>query len=256
MHQQPSSYHQQEIDLTELGPDSSRAEQSTGSPPRSETLGYFIAAARSTSPYVSPYARSIETEGELSTNPTLHSQSIPGPSTSPNPESNELSLTDFPGQASMSAYSSSSANSPIYDSPDSQKYRGTIGIMNNSTQISSVSISPQAQATQELISNTQSEKQQLIRSLQTHRVNTLIELRRIEKVFATLNSADITEPMTSAWVYYVNSNNLLSELRGLTKNYPFSSECLDEAKWQVIGDPASTRSWNFCWLILTKIQSE
>lgn len=99
-------------------------------------------------------------------------------------------------------------------------------------------------------------KEQLIRSLRTHRVNTLTELRRIEKLFASNTAADVTEAMTSAWAHYVNSNNLLSELRGMTKNYPFSSECLDEAKWQVIGDPASTRSWNYCWLILTKIKNE
>lgn len=102
----------------------------------------------------------------------------------------------------------------------------------------------------------QNEKAQLIRSLQTHKVNTLTELRRIEKIFASANATDTTEPMTNAWAHYVNSNNLLSELRALTKNYPFSSECLDEAKWQVIGDPASTRSWNYCWLVLTKIRKE
>lgn len=96
----------------------------------------------------------------------------------------------------------------------------------------------------------------MIRSLTTHKVNTLTELRRIEKIFASINSADVTEPMTSAWAYYVNSNNLLSELRALTKNYPFSSECLDEAKSQVISDPTSTRSWNYCWLVLTKIRKE
>ena len=62
--------------------------------------------------------------------------------------------------------------------------------------------------------------------------------------------------MTSAWAYYVNSNNLLSELRGITKNYPFSSECLDEAKWRVIADPESMRSWNYCWLVLVKIRDE
>lgn len=96
----------------------------------------------------------------------------------------------------------------------------------------------------------------MIRSLQTHKVNTLTELRRIEKTFASVTSADATEAMTDAWAHYVNSNNLLSELRALTKNYPFSSECLDEAKWQVISDPASTRSWNYCWLVLTKIRKE
>ena len=102
----------------------------------------------------------------------------------------------------------------------------------------------------------QNDKDQLIHSLRTHRVNTITELRRIEKIFAYLDSAEVTEPMTSAWAHYVNSNNLLSELRGLTKNYPFSSECLDEAKWLVIGDPNSVRSWNYCWLVLLKIQNE
>jgi len=101
----------------------------------------------------------------------------------------------------------------------------------------------------------QHNKEQLIHSLRTHRVNTITELRRIEKIFAHLGTPEVTEPMTSAWLHYVNSNNLLSELRGLTKNYPFSSECLDEAKWMVIGDPESSRSWNYCWLVLTKIQN-
>lgn len=102
----------------------------------------------------------------------------------------------------------------------------------------------------------QKDKDQLLTSLRTHRVNTLTELRRIEKVFAYLDSSEVTEPMTAAWAHYVNSNNLLNELRGLTRNYPFSSELLDEAKWQVIGDPESVRSWNYCWLVLTKIRNE
>ncbi|KAL2007377.1 hypothetical protein VTN00DRAFT_8815 [Thermoascus crustaceus] len=101
----------------------------------------------------------------------------------------------------------------------------------------------------------QNNKEQLIHSLRTHRVNTITELRRIEKIFAHLDTPEVTEPMTSAWLHYVNSNNLLSELRGLTKNYPFSSECLDDAKWMVVGDPESSRSWNYCWLVLTKIQN-
>ena len=82
----------------------------------------------------------------------------------------------------------------------------------------------------------------------------------------------ITEAVTSAWAHYVNSNNLLSELRRVTKNspfsfecldaakvlgrasrngqeLPFSTECLDVAKWQVIGDQAGIRTWNFAGLI-------
>ncbi len=104
--------------------------------------------------------------------------------------------------------------------------------------------------------SSKNDKERLIKALRTRQVNTLTELRRIEKLFASLNSAEVTEPMTSAWAYYVNSNNLLNELRGLTRNYPFGSECLDEAKHRVVDDPASTRSWNYCWLLLTKIKNE
>ncbi|KAI9848613.1 MAG: hypothetical protein M1838_000485 [Thelocarpon superellum] len=103
---------------------------------------------------------------------------------------------------------------------------------------------------------TQNDRDELIRSLRTHRIKTLTELRRIERLFAAFDAPEYSEPMTTAWAHYVNSNNLLSELRGLTRNYPFSSELLDEAKWMVIEDPASQRSWNFCWLVLTKIQEQ
>ena len=80
----------------------------------------------------------------------------------------------------------------------------------------------------------------MIEALRAHRVNTLVELRRIEKALAVLGSPDITEPMTAACEsfrypgicrvadyrsglgsYYVNCHSLLTELRGLTKNYPF-----------------------------------
>ncbi|KAF2017410.1 hypothetical protein BU24DRAFT_440390 [Aaosphaeria arxii CBS 175.79] len=103
---------------------------------------------------------------------------------------------------------------------------------------------------------TTAEKDQMIHALQSHRVNTLIELRRIEKAFARLGSPDVTEPMTTAWSYYVNSHGLLTELRGLTRDYPFSSECVEEAKRRVYADPQSNRSWNFCWLVLSKIRDD
>jgi hypothetical protein len=63
-------------------------------------------------------------------------------------------------------------------------------------------------------------------------------------------------PMTQAWTYYVTSNNLLSELRGLTRNYPFSSDTLDDAKQRVSYDPDSNRSWNYAWLVLAKMRDE
>ena len=93
-------------------------------------------------------------------------------------------------------------------------------------------------------------------TLRSRQIKTLTELRRIEKLFAHFGEPQFCEPMTTAWVQYVDSHNLLSELRGLTHNYPFSSELLDEAKTMVIKDPASQRSWNYCWLVLSKIQAE
>jgi hypothetical protein len=61
----------------------------------------------------------------------------------------------------------------------------------------------------------------MVDALRTHRVNTLAELRRIERVLAAIGTDDVTEPMTTAWSYYVNSHGLLTELRSLTRNYPF-----------------------------------
>ncbi|TKA30275.1 hypothetical protein B0A54_15353 [Friedmanniomyces endolithicus] len=105
-------------------------------------------------------------------------------------------------------------------------------------------------------SDPQAQKRAMIAALNEHRINTIGELRRVERVFATLGSPDLTQPMTAAWMYYVNSNSLLTELRGLTRNYPFSSECLDEAKRRVHADPASNRSWNYCWLVLAKTHTD
>lgn len=101
---------------------------------------------------------------------------------------------------------------------------------------------------------------QLIESLETHRVNTLTELCRIEGVAAACEHEEdaqaFQQPMTTAWAYYVESNQLLSELRGLTPNYPFGGDLLAEAKLRVRNDPESNRSWNMAWLCLSKICNE
>ncbi|KAL7773541.1 hypothetical protein CFE70_003506 [Pyrenophora teres f. teres 0-1] len=78
---------------------------------------------------------------------------------------------------------------------------------------------------------TSAEKTKHIHALRSHQVNTILELRRIEKAFAVLGTPDCSEPMTSAY-------------------------CLDEAKRRVYSDPASNRSWNLCWLVLSKIQTD
>ncbi|KAK6087800.1 hypothetical protein SCUP234_01439 [Seiridium cupressi] len=101
--------------------------------------------------------------------------------------------------------------------------------------------------------------QQLIESLRTHRVNTLTELCRIEKVAASCETEEdaiaFQEPMTSAWTYYVQ-NQFLTELRGLTPNYPLSAEVVNEAVRRVRNDADSNRSWNMAWLCLVKIRDD
>ncbi|GKT62859.1 hypothetical protein ColTof4_01523 [Colletotrichum tofieldiae] len=102
--------------------------------------------------------------------------------------------------------------------------------------------------------------QQLIESLETHRVNTLTELCRIERVAATCENEEdalaFQGPMTSAWDYYVNSNQFLTELRGLTRSYPLCSDILYDAHVRVRNDPNSNKSWNLAWLCLMKIQED
>lgn len=100
--------------------------------------------------------------------------------------------------------------------------------------------------------------QTLVDTLTTHRVNTLTELCRIERIAASLKQPcevlQLRGPMTSAWHHYVvDSNQLLTELRGLTRAYPFSGACLTEAIDRVRRDPTSNRSWNLAWLCLIKI---
>ncbi|KAI1351064.1 hypothetical protein F5Y01DRAFT_315143 [Xylaria sp. FL0043] len=99
---------------------------------------------------------------------------------------------------------------------------------------------------------------QMIESLRSHTVNTLTELRRIERVATTCESEDelqaFQEPLASAWEYYVNSNQMLLELRGLTRNYPVSSSLIEEARNLVRDDLESNRSWNLAWLCLVKIR--
>ncbi|OLN96415.1 hypothetical protein CCHL11_00881 [Colletotrichum chlorophyti] len=102
--------------------------------------------------------------------------------------------------------------------------------------------------------------QQLIESLETHRVNTLTELCRIERVAATCENEEdavaFQEPMTAAWDYYVNSKQFLTELRGLTRSYPLCSDILYDAHIRVRNDPNSNKSWNLAWLCLVKIQED
>ncbi|KAI0509623.1 hypothetical protein F5B22DRAFT_319384 [Xylaria bambusicola] len=99
---------------------------------------------------------------------------------------------------------------------------------------------------------------QMIESLRNHTVNTLTELRRIERVATTCETEEelqaFQQPMASAWDYYVSSNQLLLEMRGLTRNYPISSSLIEEARVLVSEDPDSSRSWNMAWLCLSKIR--
>ncbi|KAF2969737.1 hypothetical protein GQX73_g3841 [Xylaria multiplex] len=106
----------------------------------------------------------------------------------------------------------------------------------------------------------QASVRQMIESLRNHTVNTLTELCRIERVATSCESEEemqaFQEPMASAWDHYVNSNQLLLELRGLTRNYPVSSSLIDEARGLVSEDPNSNRSWNLAWLCLVTIRDK
>lgn len=99
----------------------------------------------------------------------------------------------------------------------------------------------------------------IIESLQSHSVNTLTELVRVERIAATCDESDAVAfqgPMTEAWSYYVSSNQFLTELRGLTRNYPFCGDIVTDAQMRVRSDPESNRSWNMAWLCLQKTVNE
>lgn len=102
--------------------------------------------------------------------------------------------------------------------------------------------------------------QQLLDTLRHQRVNTITELCRIERAAAACTRPDdaraFQAPMTQAWVRYVTGHQLLGELRGLTRGYPFSAELVREAYAQVRADPRSNRSWNLAWLCLVRIRGD
>lgn len=101
---------------------------------------------------------------------------------------------------------------------------------------------------------------QLIEQLTSHRINTLTALCRVERIAASCSDEDdarlFQAPMTAAWVHYVTSNQLLSELRGFTASYPFSADLVHEAYLRVRCDPNSNRSWNVAWLCLVCMRDE
>jgi hypothetical protein len=102
------------------------------------------------------------------------------------------------------------------------------------------------------------EVNQMKQTLRDRRVNTLTELRRIERVLVSLPTfmSEHLRDLEDSFGFYVSSNNFLQELRGISRQYPFSTELLEDAKSRVYHDPTSTRSWNLAWLLLVKIKAE
>ncbi|KAI0019041.1 hypothetical protein F4780DRAFT_464939 [Xylariomycetidae sp. FL0641] len=119
-------------------------------------------------------------------------------------------------------------------------------------------MSPRSQTSRGSRRPAQPSVKQLIDSLRTHRVNTLTELCRIERTAAECEDEEdaraFQEPMTAAWDFYVSSHQFLTELRGLTRNYPLAGSLVEEAHGLVLNDPESNRSWNLAWLCLVKIR--
>ena len=62
--------------------------------------------------------------------------------------------------------------------------------------------------------------------------------------------------MREAWIYYVESNTLLNELRGLTKTYPFGEGCLDDAKNCVAGNGGNRGQGGRCLKVLKEIKEK
>jgi hypothetical protein len=98
----------------------------------------------------------------------------------------------------------------------------------------------------------------MLSTLRHHRVNTLTELHRIEKALISLPNfyTDCMPYLTEAWAHYVRSNNLLNEMRGLTRQYPISAEMVEEARQMVYADGSTSTCWNLAYLVLAKIWNE
>ncbi|KAL8888029.1 MAG: hypothetical protein Q9215_004481 [Flavoplaca cf. flavocitrina] len=137
----------------------------------------------------------------------------------------------------MSTYSSASDQGSIYSSPGRQDYQVGAGTtMSNARTVNTTSLPA------------------LLQSLRSHTINTLPALRRTERLIASLpastpNKAEIAKALHDAWIYYVDYHSLLNELRGLTKTYPFSESCLEEAKRGV-----SKGSGNYCYGVLKRVK--
>ncbi|KAL8906274.1 MAG: hypothetical protein Q9171_006334 [Xanthocarpia ochracea] len=137
----------------------------------------------------------------------------------------------------MSTYSSASDQNSIYSSPGPQDYKvGASSTMSNANNSNTTSLPA------------------LLQSLRSHTINTLPALRRTERLIASLppstpNKSEITKALNEAWIYYVDYHSLLNELRGLTKNYPFSESCLEEAK-----NGVSKGQGNYCYGVLKRIK--
>ncbi|KAK0612530.1 hypothetical protein B0T17DRAFT_475715, partial [Bombardia bombarda] len=98
----------------------------------------------------------------------------------------------------------------------------------------------------------------LIELLWWRRFNTVKELCRAEQIFASGTTEEdaraLRGPMKSAWDHYVNSNQMLLEMQGLTPDCPFSGDILTKAQDLVRSDSNSDRSWNLAWLCLVRIR--
>lgn len=100
---------------------------------------------------------------------------------------------------------------------------------------------------------------QVIDNLNKGLYRTSGDLRYIERMAAACEDEDAAAfqgPMTSAWERFVNSQQFLLELRGLTPGFPISAEAIAEALRKVRRDPDSNRSWNLAWLALRKMKRE
>lgn len=62
------------------------------------------------------------------------------------------------------------------------------------------------------------------------------------------------QAVSDAWTHYVDSRNLLTELRGLTREYPFSVELVDEGRRCAEESGRMSVSWCLAWVVLLELK--
>lgn len=163
----------------------------------------------------------------------------------------------------MAALRHGLASYPQYQTPSPPQYThtGTFDWSSTPSPVLSTHSTPRTRSSVSSTSsfgNSKPAPAELLEWLTSRRVTTLTDLCRVENLAISYGLSEDAQalqvPLSMAWMHHVTSNQLLTELRGLTPRYPFSADLLHEAHLRVRADPDSSRSWNLSWLCLLSIR--